>query len=378
MEFRTIRQTSHIDGSNRNPGIGEHDKAMVWDNNSQKVKYVLINGLSANSKTVDGYVAKGDDSSAANYIWKLDATKNPAWRLEEYLASITKVGNSAVFTMNSGGTKTLALGALAWQDSVIGSVTSVFGRSGDVLALSGDYTAAKVTNAFDKLNNTLDDVLVGATNKHFTAAYKAEVDANTLARHTHSNKSVLDLITNAGDGVIPTSAQIFEWDNYTTGDAQNVMDTVDAFIQDNTGITWAYDDALNTLTPTINLGAFTADNLPAGITNKYYIQPVYTFTLPAASTVASRCAGTIIRGSGTSAWTIAVDTNPIDLLITHGLNRNVVAVSVFAITTEGNRLLLNNAAYSGIISPIADPQNTIRIESLATIELPIIINVTFS
>ena len=55
-----------------------------------------------------------------------------------------------------------------------------------------------------------------------------------------------------------------------------------------------------------------------------------------------------------------------------------MSISVFAITTEGNRLLLNNAAYSGIISPIADPQNTVRIESLATIELPIIINVTFS
>jgi hypothetical protein len=378
MEFRTIRQTSHIDGSNRNPGVGEHDKAMVWDNNTQKVKYVLINGLSANAKTVDGYVVKGDDSAAANYIWKLDGTKNPAWRLEEYLASIAKVGNSAVFTMNSGGTKTLALGALAWEDTVPSSVLSVFGRSGAVLAVSGDYTAAQVTNALDKLNDTLDDIIEGDTNKHFTATYKSEVDANTLARHTHSNKAQLDLITNAGDGVIPTSAQIYEWDNYTTGDAQNVMDTVDSFIQDNTGITWAYDDTLNTLTPTIDLGDFTADDLPEGVTNKYYKQSVYTFTLPAASTVAGRCSGTIVRGDGTATWTIAVDTNPIDLLITHGTNRDVVNVSIFAITTEGNRLLLNNAAYSGVISPIADPQNTIRIESLATIELPIIVNITLS
>ena len=75
---------------------------------------------------------------------------------------------------------------------------------------------------------------------------------------------------------------------------------------------------------------------------------------------------------------MAVDSNPIDILITHGLNRNVVAVSIFAVTSEGNRLLLNNAAYSGVVSPIADPLNTVRIESLATIELPIIVNLTFS
>jgi hypothetical protein len=53
-------------------------------------------------------------------------------------------------------------------------------------------------------------------------------------------------------------------------------------------------------------------------------------------------------------------------------------VSIFAVTSEGNRLLLNNAAYSGVISPIANPLTTVRIESLATIELPIVVNITFS
>lgn len=378
MELRAIRQTSHIDGVNRNPGLTEHDKALVWDNNLGKVKYVLINGLNANSKISNGYVTKGDDSSAANYIWKLDSSKNPAWRKEEYLASISKIGNSAVFTMNSGEDKTLALGALAWQDSITGAVTSVFSRTGDVLAESGDYTASQVTDAFDKANDTLDDISDGDTNKHFTSTYKGNVDNNTTARHTHDNKNILDNITSAGGGVIPSAAQIDEWDTYSVADEDNVRGTVDNFIQDNDGISWTYDTDLKTLTPTINLGDFTTDNLPEGATKKYYIQPVYTFTLPAASTVAGRCSGTIIRGNGTELWTLAVDSNPIDILITHGLNRNVVAVSIFAVTSEGNRLLLNNAAYSGVVSPIANPLNTVRIESLATIELPIIVNLTFS
>lgn len=376
MEFRTIRQTSHIEGVNRNPGAGEHDKLMAWDNNSQKVKYVLVNGLNANSKTADGYVAKGDDSSAANYIWKLDASKNPSWRLEEYLASISKVGNSAVFTMNSGSTKTLALGSLAWQDSVTGAVTSVFGRSGDVLASSGDYTAAKVTNAFDKLNDTLDDVSEGDTVKYFTSSYKSQVDANTLARHVHSNILVLDAISDAGDGVIPTSAQISEWDTYSTGDAQNVMDTVDALIQDNAGISWVYDDGLNTLTPTIDLGDFTLDDLPEGAVNKYPKQYVYTITLPSASTVAGRISAAIEGSDYPTGWVLTADD--IDIHITHSMDRRIASVNVFSNSLGVERLLLGNAAYSGLFMPYTITYDEVVIEALATIETDITIQLIFA
>jgi len=376
MEFRTIRQTSHIEGVNRNPGIGEHDKLMAWDNNSQKVKYVLVTGLNANSNTSDGYVTKGDDSSAANYIWKLDTSKNPAWRLEEYLASIAKVGNSAIFTMNSGATKTLALGALAWSDSVTGAVLSVFGRSGDVLAASGDYSAAQVTNALDKLNDTLDDILEGDSVKYFTSAYKAEVDANTLARHTHLNLSVLDLISDAGDGIIPTAAQISEWDTYSAADAQNVMDTVAALIQDNTGISWVYDDDLNTLTPTIDLGDFTLDDLPEGTVNKYPKQYVYTITLPPASTVAGRISAAIEGTDYPTGWTLMADD--IDIHITHSMDRRIASVNVFSSSLGVERLLLGNAAYSGLFMPFTTTHDEVVIESLATIETDITIQLIFA
>jgi len=377
MEFRTIRQTSHIEGVNRNPGVGEHDKLMAWDNNAQKVKYVLVTGLNANSKTADGYVIKGNDSSAANYIWKLDASKNPAWRLEEYLTSIAKVGNSAVFTMNSGGTKTLALGALAWEDSITGAVLSVFGRSGVVLAQSGDYLASQVTNALDKLNDTLDDVLEGDTVKYFTSSYKAQVDANTLARHQHLNKAQLDLITNAGDGVIPTAAQISEWDTYSSGDAQNVMDTIAAFIQANTGISWVYDDALNLFTPTISLGAFTTDDLPESATKKYYTtanEPVIVISLPYASTVAGRIAAATEGVDYPTGWVLSAGVSPVDISIVHGLNRRVAHVSICAVTGTEEQALFNTAAYNGWKTP---DSNSLLIQSLATIPKQIKIYMIF-
>jgi len=377
MEFRTIRQTSHIDGVNRNPGAGEHDKLMSWDNNTQKVKYVLVNGLNPNSKTVAGYVTKGDDASAANYIWKLDGSKNPSWRLEEYLSSITKVGNSAIFTMNSGGTKTLALGSLAWEDSITGAVLTVFGRSGDVLAESGDYNADQVTNALDKLNDTLDDIVEGDTVKYFTASYKSQVDANTLARHSHSNKTQLDLITDAGDGVIPTAAQISEWDTYSSGDAQDVMDTVASFIQANTGISWVYDDALNLFTPTINLGEFTTDDLPESATKKYFTtanQPVIEISLPYASTVAGRIAAATEGVDYPDGWVLSAGVSAVDISIVHGLNRRVAHVSICAVTGTEEQALFNTAAYNGWKTP---DSNSLLIQSLATIPKQIKIYMIF-
>lgn len=374
MEFRTIRQTSHIEGSNRNPGIGEHDKALVWDDNLKKVKYVLINGLSANSKTVDGYVVKGDDSPAANYIWKLDGTKNPAWRLEEYLASIDKVGNSAIFTMNSGGTKEIALGALAWEDTVPSSVLSVFGRSGAVLAMSGDYTAAQVTNAFDKLNDTLDDIVEGDTNKHFTATYKAEVDANTLARHTHANKAILDLIVDAGGGVIPTAAQIFEWDTWTSEDAENVRDTVADFIQDNTGITWTHDDDANTLTPEIHLDDFTTDDLPEGLINKYCTHIAETIVLNASSDVATRLVGLVEGVNYPTGWVLSVDSG-VNLVIAHNLAKEVAFLNVFEL--DGFMWRIAKPFSDGFSGFLCDG-NSVIIEGLDTLAVPIKIELMFN
>jgi len=365
-------------------GTDEHDKSLVWDNtilnpdgSFGQFKYVSFTASLPNSKLNAGFVAKGDDSAAGNYIWKLDAYKNPAWRKEDFLVSATRVGNSAVFTMNDSATKTLAFGALAWLDNTTSSVDSVFGRSGAVIAESGDYTAEQVTNAFNKPVDTLDAILEGVTNKHFTSVYKTKVDDAYAAMHTHLNKPILDLITDAGGGIIPSAAQISDWDTYGPNDEQNVMDTVDSFIQDNTGITWVYDDLLNTLTPTVDLGAFTTDDLPESATKKYYTtanQPVIEISLPYASTVAGRIAAATEGVDYPTGWILSAGVSAVDISIVHGLNRRVANVSVCAVTGTEEQALFNTAAYNGWKTPDA---NSLLIQSLATIPKQIKIYMIF-
>lgn len=101
-------------------------------------------------------------------------------------------------------------------------------------------------------------------------------------------------------------------------------------------------------------------------------QYVFTIHLPAAATVAGRLIGILEQPSG---WVLAVDTNPADLKITHGLGRRIASVTVFAGSVSGDRLLLGNAAYSGVF---AESQNVLRIEALATIETNIIIQLVFA
>ena len=387
MEFRAIRQTSHIDGVNRNPGAGEHLKALVWDYSIEnldgsfgKFTYLPFVSSIANSKTTPGYVAKGDDAAGVEYIWKLDSSKNPAWRKEDYLTTISRSGNSAIFTRNDRGNLILPLGALAWEDSFTSAVTSVFDRTGDVIAQSGDYTAAQVTNAFDKANDTLDDIFEGATNKHFTATYKTKIDQTYAAMHTHLNKAILDQITNAGGGIIPSAAQIEEWDTYSAADAENVMDTVALFIQNGTGITFTYDDGLNTLTPEVSLDSFTTDDLIEGSTNKYYKttdRTLWSITLPSNTTVAGRCAAAVEGVDYPTGWVLTAGASEYDLSITHGMTRANAYVTVFSIDGSNNERMLVpfSSAYTGVYVPAS--KDSIVIEGLSTKETKLRINIIF-
>ena len=156
MELYGIRQFSRIEGANRNPGATEDNDVPVWNNGLNYFEFKPYWGGAFNSKTSDGILPKGDDSAAANYIWKLDSNKNPSWRKEEYLATVAKAvtGNSAKFTMNSGDIKTLSLGALAWLDSV--ETTLILPGDKKILFDDNDVLSGDASFTFDKTNKYVD------------------------------------------------------------------------------------------------------------------------------------------------------------------------------------------------------------------------------
>lgn len=152
------------------------------------------NTWTANALSVAGYVA-APSAGTANYVWKCDASGNPAWRAEvdNYSGTVTSVATSGAITggtITSTGTishstadgylhvpatsttnngKVLTAGAtagsLSWTTPTVGTVTSVSG-TGTVsgLTLSGSVTSSgsltlggAITGfATDTHNHTLD------------------------------------------------------------------------------------------------------------------------------------------------------------------------------------------------------------------------------
>ena len=84
------------------------------------------------------------------------------------------------------------------------AVTSVFGRVGSVVANSGDYTAAQVTNAFDKTVDDTDDITEGI-NKFVTVGDITKL-GNLSGVNTGDNIQATEAIT--GIAEIATQAEV--------------------------------------------------------------------------------------------------------------------------------------------------------------------------
>lgn len=118
-----------------------------------------------------------------------------------------------------------------------------------------------------------------------------------------------------------------------------------------------------------------ADSASGGILSDKYIN-TFGITLPSASTVAGRCSAAESGTDYPSTWSINADgISPYNLVIHHGLHRHIASVTVFTVSSQGiERQLFANAAYSGIV---ANNDSTLTIESLATIQTKIAINLIF-
>ena len=105
--------------------------------------------------------------------------------------------------------------------------------------------------------------------------------------------------------------------------------------------------------------------------NQYH---VFEIKLPSSTTVAGRIAGATSGTDYPADWSLAAGTSPVDLVVTHNLGRRVSIVSVFAIDGTQETQLFNTAAFNGIVTPDV---NTLRVQSLATIQKAIKIYIIF-
>lgn len=367
MELRQIRQFSRLNGVNRNPTIDEHLGVPRWNNN---IGYFEFLRLTNNTEQYDGLVKRGSLAEGINYVWKLDDNKVPDWRPELYLTTVAKSSstNDAIFTMSDGTELILPLGALAWSDTAF--VTSVFGRTGDVVAESGDYTASMVTGAFDKGVDSLGDISEGDGSYHFTTTYKSFIDTLILNN--------IDQITDIGSGQIITDAERALLHSLSLNIDETIMDVVAGFIPDSTFIKWIYDDVNDSLVANLDTTALSTDDIQEGITNLYFTEErarrVIMITLPAADSVANRILGATEGVDYPTGWVLTVGISDKDLLITHGLDKYIHNIVVYAKDGSNQERILPpfSKAYSGFIAP---DKNSVLIEALSDVNFPIRIDI---
>lgn len=82
------------------------------------------------------------------------------------------------------------------KDDNTDQVMSVFGRVGVVVAVAGDYLASQITNAYDKLVDTSDDVVEGVVNLYMTVAERTKLGHITVTQAVDLDAMETDVTAN--------------------------------------------------------------------------------------------------------------------------------------------------------------------------------------
>lgn len=182
----------------------------------QSVKAYTDTGLATKQSTSEKNAANGYAGLTAS--GKLNESQLPAVAISDYLgnftdttAALADAGVNASqkgdwFTVDTSGGQTYIVtvdlptlvGHIQILKTPTDSVSSVFGRTGAVVSNTGDYTAAQVTNAFDKTVDNTDNVNEGATNK-FNVTHTGDVTgatALTIANNAVTNSKAADMAAN--------------------------------------------------------------------------------------------------------------------------------------------------------------------------------------
>lgn len=163
-------------------------------------------------------------------------------------------------------------------------------RAGDLLYATGPNTLAKLRAAPDNMllhggstpawaavsmADSVVDVLAPANGGTGLSSYVVgdllyASGAAALARLAGQTTTIRKFLLQVGDGV--NSAAPF-WDTISSTDigdlTEAAQDAAAALIQNGTGISFSYNDAANTLTPTVTLAPFSTSNLSEG-SNLYF------------------------------------------------------------------------------------------------------------
>lgn len=183
-----------------------------------------------NADYLDGYTS-ADLQLKLNGTGIVKSTSGTISYLTDNSSNWNTAYNDSIVSVSvtGGNTKTLTLtqqdgGTLSayWDNSNL--VTSVFGRIGDVVAESGDYTTSQVTEGTNlyytqsRFNTAFSEKsttdLTEGTNLYFTNARARTAISNTATGLTYSSGTGV-LSTTAGYG-IPTTATQANWDTAYT------------------------------------------------------------------------------------------------------------------------------------------------------------------
>ena len=171
------------------------------DNTSDVDKPISTAMQAALDEKVDAVEGKGLSANDFTDAYKDDVDANITARHAHANKSILDDIEAAYTTAEQTKLAGIEAGA------EVNTVDSVAGKTGDVTLVKGDVGLGNVDNTADldkpvstATQTALDakvDVVSGKglSANDFTDAYKDDVDANTTARHAHSNKAILDAIT---------------------------------------------------------------------------------------------------------------------------------------------------------------------------------------
>ena len=248
--------------------------------------------------------------------------------------------------------------------------TTLFGGStGSILEYLGTLN---ITSIGTRAHNSLTTFQGGTTGEYYHLTQSQHTLATQYASATQGgllNSTDWNTFNNKLDALTAQESDSYSQFLYYT---EGYLYYNPAYLDHNSLLNYAADehtplDDSSTTTSNLWSASKITSYISSNTSSSFYIH------LDSASTVAGRLTSLVEGTDYPTGWTLAADTNPDDLLITHNLGKGTAVLTVWSITGTNESLLIGNLAYSGLDTL---NKNAIRIQALATIEKELSIYIT--